>query len=74
MSANHKIMFSFFNTRGIRLFIHNNSLLSNVISYLFFKAQACSVTEVVVDDAKLVQNFLPSSIMYLLSNFSTSAL
>ena len=36
------------NTRDIQLFIHNNSLPSNVISYLFFKAQACSATEVVV--------------------------
>jgi len=50
-----------FNTRDIQLFIHNNSLLSNVISYLFFKAQACSGT-VVVDDAKVVSKFLPSSI------------
>ena len=50
------------NTRDMQLFIHNDSLLSNVISYLFFKAQACSVTEVVVDDAKIVRKFLPSSI------------
>ena len=50
------------NTWDIHMFIHNNSLLSNVISYLFFKAQACSVTEVVVDDAKIVRKFLPSSI------------
>ena len=35
--------------------------LSNVISYLFFKAQACSGT-IVVDDAKIVSKFLPSSI------------
>ena len=41
---------SLFNTRDIQLFIHNNSLLSNVISYVFLKAQACSETEVVVVD------------------------
>ena len=42
------------------MFIHNNSIRSNVISYLFFKAQACSGTEVAVDDAKVVQNYMPS--------------
>ena len=45
---------SLFNTLDIQLFIHNNSLLSDVISYLFFKAQACSETEVVVDDDNFV--------------------
>ena len=58
----YQVIIQVFNTRHKKLFIHNKSLRSNVISYLFFKAQACSVTEVVVDDAKIVRKFLTSCI------------
>ena len=40
---------------------------SNVISYVFFKAQACSETEVVVDDDNFVFfiNFVQASFLFL---------